>query len=464
MFGLQGLSESATATSRMRKVRTSIQTRTTDALSTMRIKEDGNDDPKLHSSPFFDASNKNIRVFIIINFLVLCYTSILSLKKLIQRLELLRSRHPEPNNDFDISRNKLLELDSAKDWYPLGSIEYPYTPMAPQLDVVWARGWYNALPPPQSVPIDYYNRAGMGGEQMSNYDMEKFFPSELCGGNFWIRTVDLRWWIANRLDKMSCNFTLITGDAIYGVPDQISKATEILDHPNLQMWYAQNVLMEHPKLSPIPLGLPIHYGYPDSPDSAQTVDKMIDIREKMPSWQNRSRRILFDRGTMTSGARKVARKQALEDLSACNDSRVEFMTQTPTLETWEKHYSTHQFAIVVRGTGWDTYRTWEYLFFGTVPILLKGTPMDHLHMPAHTPVVFVDHWKDICYWDDEFYAELEARYEHWIANAHKWLQPSLWVPRNQTEMERLCDISPGCRDEPLYIRAPEDAMDGIHYE
>jgi hypothetical protein len=40
------------------------------------------------------------------------------------------------------------------------------------------------------------------------------------------------------------------------------------------------------------------------------------------------------------------------------------------------------------------------------------------------------------------------RYEHWIANAHHWLRPSLWVPRNQAEMDRLCDDSPGCRLHP----------------
>jgi hypothetical protein len=192
---------------------------------------------------------------------------------------------------------------------------------------------------------------------------------------------------------------------------------------------------------------------------------MMEVREQMPAFQNRSRRILFDVGTTGGGgARSQARLQAHKELSPCQDSRVEFMPQTPTLDTWQQHYSTHQFGIVVRGTGWDTYRTWEYLFYGTVPILLKGTPMDHLHMPANTPVVFVDSWKDICYWDDEFYAQMEAQYEHWIANAHKWLRPSLWVPRNQTEMDRLCDISPGCRDEPIYMRMIQDAMDSVHYE
>ena len=71
--------------------------------------------------------------------------------------------------------------------------------------------------------------------------------------------------------------------------------------------------------------------------------------------------------------------------------------------------------------------------------------MDLLHLPAHTPVVQIQEWSDICEWTDGYYDALVDRYEGWIANAHQWLRPSLWVPRNQPEMERLCDISPGCR-------------------
>ena len=46
------------------------------------------------------------------------------------------------------------------------------------------------------------------------------------------------------------------------------------------------------------------------------------------------------------------------------------------------------------GAGWDCYRTWEALYLGTVPILLKtGTPFDDMY--ADLPVLFVDSYLDV---------------------------------------------------------------------
>ena len=363
----------------------------------------------------------------------------------------------EPYNDFDLHWNQLLADDNATEWYPLGTVSSPYSNMTPQLDVVWARGWYNAIKPPITVPLDYYNRAGLNGGRTSPDLLQQYFPPTLCGPR-WMRIDDLEWWIHEILPQMRCPFTLLTGDGIVDVPTMVSPYPQDIDRllssSYLEAWYAQNTVMLHPKLIPLPLGLPIHYGFPGSPHSAETVQTMLDIRQqqqKAPNnaFRQRSRKILLDLGTTEGGGpRAQARMQALEALEKCPE-RVEVKpVPTDPVTTWKQDYSTHQFAVVVRGTGWDTYRTWEFLLYGTVPIMLAGTPLDLLHLSAHTPVLQVQEWSDICQWSDEYYDALVDQYEGWIANAHRWLRPSLWVPRNQDEMELLCDTSPGCRDSP----------------
>ena len=46
------------------------------------------------------------------------------------------------------------------------------------------------------------------------------------------------------------------------------------------------------------------------------------------------------------------------------------------------------------GSGWDCYRTWEALWLGTIPIVLRtGTPFDSLF--DDLPVLLVDAWTDV---------------------------------------------------------------------
>jgi len=360
-----------------------------------------------------------------------------------------------------VSTANMADTGTDSKWYPLGSTtgstNAPYSVMTPHMNVLWARGWYNVLHPlPSTVPMDYYNRAGLGGgsKLYPQSLLKTYFPPTLCGPR-WMRIDDVEYWIKTVFPNVTCPITLLTGDGILDVPFHVTQKLltpaqllAFLESPYLTAWYAQNLVVYHPKFHPIPVGLPIHYGFDGSPNSAHTLSKMLQIRTFMPSWKERSRKIFFDPGTiMGGGPRQQARMEAFQELQQCSTDRIEIMTspQDP-VTTWQQHYSTHQFAVVVRGTGWDTYRTYEYLFYGTVPILLADTPVvDLLLIPAHVPIVRIQQWSDLCHWTDQEYDWFASRYEHWIANAHHWLQPSLWVPRNQTEMDRLCNISPGCR-------------------
>jgi hypothetical protein len=260
------------------------------------------------------------------------------------------------------------DIHSAKQWYPLGTSGPPFTNMTPQMDVVWARGWYNAIPPPATVPMEYYNRAGLEGGTINTRQLIQYFPPTLCGPR-WMRINDVAKWIRIVLPRVKCKFTLITSDGIFNVPNGIFDGDKLLASPFLTAWYAQNVVdASHPKLHPIPVGLPIHYGFVDSPHSVHTLEALLKLRQSMPAFRDRSHKILMDKGTtLFGGARAKERLRAFDILQQCPD-RVEMMQPTPTLETWTQHYRTHQFGVIVRGTGWDTYRTWEYVRKLTMPL------------------------------------------------------------------------------------------------
>ena len=60
--------------------------------------------------------------------------------------------------------------------------------------------------------------------------------------------------------------------------------------------------------------------------------------------------------------------------------------------SWYKLLSSFYFIFSPPGSGWDCYRTWEAIYLGTVPILLKtDTPFDNMY--DDLPVIFVNNYE-----------------------------------------------------------------------
>jgi hypothetical protein len=343
---------------------------------------------------------------------------------------------------------------SSSSWQMLLSSDPPYTDFAPKLDVIWSRGWYNAQwPPPEGVPIGYYNEKGRETVQSPKQTIASMFsqPERLCQHSgadrtnyVWVRTADLRHF-AGAVQSLpaSCNMSLISSDGDESVSSGDRTARTLLRH--VHRWYAQNMVERghhHPQLIPIPIGMNFHTGFPGSPHTVDTVQQMDLIRKDMAEgFRERPRAVLLD----YYGGTHPSRRETVETLSRCPGG----MEQSPRrgqLETW-RDYASHQFGIAPRGNGPDTHRFWEYLLYGTVPVVRSG-PLDPLYLDAHVPVVIVDEWSEVCEWleDSDKYERLVSRYEGWIRNAHLWLRPGIWVPRNQAIMDELCRLSPGCEE------------------
>ena len=345
----------------------------------------------------------------------------------------------------------------AKDWLPFITSAQPYNNMTPKLDVVWARGYYSAGLPHSERPIEYYNARGMSSKALPPTTFKKYFTPDQCG-TIWIRIWDLREWVNTILPHARCgngNMTIITSDEPWDVPDGVPNGIPkiIFQSHQIKAWYSTNVVVQdQPKLFPIPLGLPIHYGFPDSPDSADTVRTMDRLRLGAKPFAERNQSILYDVGTLGGSARRDrGRKAAKEALAKCPDGRIRIKPKGGPLETWPL-VASHQFAIAPIGVGYDTFRVWEFLFFGTVPIVLSS-PLDSMYIDAHVPIIIVKDWKEVCEWTEDDIGNLFQRFHKWIANSHMWLRPSLWVPRDQNQMDKLCDASPGCRSGGQFYNA-----------
>jgi hypothetical protein len=74
-------------------------------------------------------------------------------------------------------------LSSGIHW-ALPISDLPFSNMTPQMDVIWSRGWYKAIPPPATVPMEYYNRAGLTGGTINPRQLIECFhlPCVAVGG------------------------------------------------------------------------------------------------------------------------------------------------------------------------------------------------------------------------------------------------------------------------------------------
>ena len=339
---------------------------------------------------------------------------------------------------------------------------------APQVDLIWSRGWYNAVPLPAWVSMEYYNSPIRGTVKTNTALMDQFFqPSKKAytNGYIWIRRDhDLPYFVDAVLNAIPTgivtNLTLITSDGDPDVPFDNNEYSDfrnyksLLTDPRIFHWYSQNVAQHHPKLTPLPIGIDLHTPFCAATTPLAVIQRMVEVYESTLPLRMRLPMILYDKGQFDhlniSGClnpkqhfcrRDQARTETIDSVDSCKNQNLFFRlrNRTERMETW-KLFGSYQFGIAPTGIGWDTHRMWEFLFFKTIPIV-KSSPLDLLLIPAHVPVIILEDWNELCMWNA---TNRMKNYGDWIENSHEWLKPILWIPQNQTRMDALCTASPGC--------------------
>ena len=150
----------------------------------------------------------------------------------------------------------------------------------------------------------------------------------------------------------------------------------LLDSPMLKRWFAQNVMLNHPKLESIPIGV------------ANTMWEHGNIQ------------------TLLTNIEEV--KEKTNDIYFFFSLHTNFATRQPCKEALEKkglhfgipqghsdylrYLGTHKFAICPEGNGIDCHRTWECYYMGVIPILIENTFTRILQQ--YLPCILLKSWDD----------------------------------------------------------------------
>lgn len=187
-------------------------------------------------------------------------------------------------------------------------------------------------------------------------------------------------------------------------------ATNIDDR--IQHWFAQNCLIDHPKITPLPIGVENKWYFQHG------IPKYFDSLRSNP--QDKKFRMLYKFSVSTNPS---ARGNALQIL--------ENHPLTETFNDWREPYAylstLQKYAFVVSppGNGEDCIRTWEAMYLGTIPIVQRSVDTAYFDS-LELPILLVDNYQELNQWDEntlkDIYATIKVRFETSALWADYWLK------------------------------------------
>lgn len=204
---------------------------------------------------------------------------------------------------------------------------------------------------------------------------------------------------ATVINQLPCKIILVSGDCDECCPMELFPTKkdfdDFVENERILHWFSQNLIMDHPKMTKIPIGLDYHtmtssdiWGKSISP--LEQEKQLLDLRNHSFSFSERIPKIYsnfhFSLSTKFAQDRRDALAQIPTHLIYYEPTKIE------RYESW-KHQCGYTFVASPHGNGLDCHRTWEALCLGCI-VIVKKSALDELY--GELPVLIVGEWSDIC--------------------------------------------------------------------
>ncbi len=207
--------------------------------------------------------------------------------------------------------------------------------------------------------------------------------------------------------------------------------------PNcIKKWFAENAEYNHPDLLPVPIGIENHSDENGCGKGVHIDENIKILTEKQEYFKNKKKiedtifcsfriHYHFASGTWTN----PYRENIISDLE---QNGVKYFQPDTVLSfnDFSEKLTDYKFIICPPGNGIDTHRTWETLYMGCIPIILKNRMFQFYNLPILT----VNNWIDLT-------PELLLNYTKVLKgrdfNNHEELTMSYWRKRIMDEFNQL---------------------------
>ena len=232
-----------------------------------------------------------------------------------------------------------------------------------------------------SRPSSYPYLSGDGFRKIADHlydETAKLDPTKIKSGEIvFIKTDMINEYFDNCHKKIRHPYKIITHNSDKNITE---KELGYLDNKIIH-WFAQNVSVKHPKITPLPIGLEnLHY-YLNGIPKLFNRPKGISVRKKS--------RIIFGFSIFTN---KQERQVALNILSTMPLS--DKIKGSPLPPDYLSELNSYQFVASPPGNGLDCHRTWEALYLGVIPIVKRSVATEYFKN-LKLPILIIDNWSDL---------------------------------------------------------------------
>jgi len=230
------------------------------------------------------------------------------------------------------------------------------------------------------------------------------------------------------LPNINYKFILVSGDSDTTVPCEIfankNDFNKFINSEKLIHWFSQNCVIDHPKVTKIPIGLDYHtlseknYKWGEKNSPIKQEDDLISVKNmSLPFWERELK--CYSNFHFHFYKYGQDRKDAIEQIP----KKMVFYEETeiPRMESWKKQ-AKYSFVISPHGNGLDCHRTWEALVIGCIPIV-KTSEINNLY--DELPVLIVTEWSDVTF---ELLSKTIESFKHKKFNYNK-LTLQYWVQK-----------------------------------
>jgi hypothetical protein len=184
---------------------------------------------------------------------------------------------------------------------------------------------------------------------------------------------DLDLFFRETFPKINKPVKLITHNADEPVEERF---IQFLNSNKIIKWYAQNAVVNHPKLIPIPIGI-ANKQWPHG--NLNTLKNVIDkgVKKEILVYKN------FDINT------NFYQRKTIDTVTANNGIH---MGSHLAHDQYLEKMASSLFIISPPGNGVDCHRIWEALYLGCVPIVQQN---DCFRNFTELPILFINNWNDV---------------------------------------------------------------------
>jgi len=183
--------------------------------------------------------------------------------------------------------------------------------------------------------------------------------------------------LSSKVHLFKNKFVLVTHNSDCEVKND-PYVLNILNTPNLDKWYAQNMCFTHSKLCFLPIGI-ANSMWPHGNLNA------FNNHVVLYNTNHKTKNVYFNFKIDTNREKRNACLNSLK-------SRLEWLNNVSPSENILR-LSQYKFCVCPEGNGVDTHRLWEALYLKTIPIVIKSEFTDILKQ-NNVPLIILNSWDD----------------------------------------------------------------------